>query len=196
MDRRNDSRSLVALTLVTALMLGSSSGLAGKDEAKDKKGVKAPAATDEVTAVIYQNLPSYMGGFSVVLKDVGSDTYLPIYIGTTEGVAIQAGLDRERPVRPMTHNLLDDVIGRLGGTVDHLTVSDLIDGTYYGTLTIKQGKKVHEIDCRPSDGMALATTTGAPIRISKKVLSQAGMTAAQMQAEGFPIASPSPHPTF
>lgn len=196
MHHARDTRLEVALTLVMALVLGPSAGLAGKDETKDKKGAKAQPATDEVAAVIYQNLPSYMGGFSVVLKDVGSDTYLPIYIGTTEGVAIQAGLDRERPVRPMTHNLLDDVIARMGGTVDHLTVSDLVDGTYYGTLYIKQGKKMHEIDCRPSDGMALATTTGAPIRISKKVLSQAGMTAAQMQAEGFPITTPNPHPTF
>jgi bifunctional DNase/RNase len=195
MNRLTHTRLLAVLVLVQAVILGPEAGGAGKGGGKGKKG-KAAAAPDEVTAVIYQNLPSFMGGFSVVLKDVGSDTYMPIYIGTAEGVAIQRGLDRERPVRPMTHNLLADVISRMGGTVDHLTVSDLVDGTYYGTLYIKQGKKVHEIDCRPSDGMALATTAGAPVKIAKKVLAKAGMSAAEMQAEGFPVASPSPHPTF
>jgi len=180
------------LLLVFALALQHSSGVAGKG--KQQKGKQA--APDEVTAVIFQNLPSFTGGFSVVLKAVGTDTYMPNYIGTAEGVAIQRGLDRERPVRPMTHNLLVDVIARMGGTVDHLTVSDLVDGTYYGTLYIKQGKKVHEIDCRPSDGMAIATTAGASIKIAKKVLAKAGMTAVQMQAEGFPIASPTPQPTL
>jgi bifunctional DNase/RNase len=177
--------------LVVLLSLQLSDGHAAK---KDKGAKKA--SPDEVTAVVHLNLPSFTGGFSVVLKTVGSDTYVPIYIGTAEGLAIQRGLDRERPVRPMTHNLLVDVISRMGGTVDHLTVSDLVDGTYYGTLHIKQGKKVHEIDCRPSDGMAVATTAGAPIKIAKKVLAKAGMTAAQMQAEGFPIASPAPPPTL
>jgi bifunctional DNase/RNase len=188
---------LVALTVLgLAIALGPATGLAGEGKQKGPKD-KAPAQPpDEVTAVVYKNLPSFTGGFTVILKDVGSDTYMPIYIGTAEGIAIQRGLDRERPVRPMTHNLLDDVIGRLGGTVDHLTISDLIDGTYYGTLHIKQGKKAHEIDCRPSDGMALATTAGAPIRIAAKVLKLAGMDAAQMQAEGFPVDAPAPSPTF
>lgn len=193
MNHRTGMKPISVLILVAAVLLGPATGLAGKGKGKKDKTAKTAS---EVTAVIYQNLPSMMGGFSVVLKDVGSDTYMPIYIGTAEGVAIQRGLDRERPVRPMTHNLLADVISRMGGTVDHLTVSDLVDGTYYGTLYIKQGKKTHEIDCRPSDGMALATTAGAPIRIATKVLKKAGMTAAEMQAEGFPIASPSPHPTF
>jgi bifunctional DNase/RNase len=175
--------------MVLVLVLGAPAGHA--DSAKSK-----PKPASEVTAVVYQNLPSFTGGFSVILKDVASDTYMPIYIGTAEGLAIQRGLDRERPVRPMTHNLLDDVIGRMGGTVDHLLISDLIDGTYYGTLNIKQGKKTHQIDCRPSDGMALATTAGAPIKIATKVLKKAGMSAQEMQAEGFPIAAPAPKSTF
>ena len=193
MTFRTDTRVLSVLVL--ALALQHSDGFAGKGKEGKGKGAKS-ASPDEVAAVIYQNLPSFTGGFTVVLKAVGSDTYMPIYIGTAEGVAIQRGLDRERPVRPMTHNLLVDVISRMGGTVEHLTVSDLVDGTYFGTLTIKQGKKVHEIDCRPSDGMAVATTAGAPIKIAKKVLAKAGMTPAQMQAEGFSVPMPAPKPTL
>ncbi len=189
MTSRLDPRLLSLLVVLFSLQL--SDGFAAK---KDKPADQA--AADEVAAVIFQNLPSFTGGFTVVLKAVGTDTYMPIYIGTAEGVAIQRGLDRERPVRPMTHNLLVDVIARMGGTVDHLTVSDLVDGTYYGTLHITQGKKVHEIDCRPSDGMAVATTAGAPIKIAKKVLAKAGMTAAQMQAEGFAVSSPAPPATL
>jgi len=186
---RFDARVLVVAFIVT---LGPSTGLAAKAD-KPKKDKPAPG---EVTAVISQNIPSLMGGFSVILKDVASDTYMPVFVGTAEGVAIQRGLDRERSPRPMTHELLEDVIARLGGTVDHLTISDLVDGTYYGILYIKQDKKMHEIDCRPSDGMALATAAAAPIKISDKVLAQAGMSAAEMQAEGYPVATPTPSPTF
>lgn len=160
---------------------------AGPERAASDK----PAHGSEVEMEIAMNLPQVSGGFAVILKQKDGDRYMSIFIGPNEGLAIQRGIDRDRTSRPMTHDLLASTITGLGGKLDRLVVSDLHHGTYYGTLYIRQGEEMVELDCRPSDGMALASTVLAPIRVEQKVLDKAGMSASELEMEGVAADQPS-----
>jgi bifunctional DNase/RNase len=159
-----------------------------EEKAEVSKGTEAEG---EVEMEIAMNIPQVSGSFAVVLKEKDGDRYMPIFIGPNEGMAIQRGIDRERMSRPMTHDLLASAISSMGGKVDRLVVSDLHHGTFYGTLYIEQDDEMVELDCRPSDGMALASTVLAPIRVDEKVLDVAAMTTEQMKKEGFIVDQPS-----
>ena len=133
------------------------------------------------------NEPLGTGGYITVISDSSGKTYIPIFIGSAEGQAIDRAVARQRPPRPLTHDLIASIITELGGEVTALTISDLKDNTYIGTLSVKQGKKKHEIDCRPSDGLSIALRMGADIKVAKKVVSQTGMTHSEMIQKGYPV---------
>ncbi len=112
----------------------------------------------------------------VVLHGIeDSNLYLPIFIGGMEATAIATAMaDVELP-RPMTHDLLVSVLNEVGTYCRKVTITDLIEGTFYAEITLvdDQGHKV-EVDARPSDGIALALRTGATIYASESVLAEAG----------------------
>lgn len=145
------------------------------------------AGEGEVDVEIRLNMPQLQGGFAVVLKKEGEELYLPVFIGDAEGTAIQRGLDRQRMSRPMTHELLGSAIAKLGGRVDRLVISDIRDGVYYGTLYVEEEGVMKTLDCRPSDGMALAAHVMAPIKVDEKVFDAVGMTRDELGREGFPV---------
>jgi bifunctional DNase/RNase len=97
----------------------------------------------------------------VVLKERDSDRYLPIWIGSPEADAIAVKLQDVSVPRPLTHDLLGSVITALGAVVDHVIVSDLTDDTFFAKLVLKvtDGEQ-REVDCRPSDAIALAVRGG------------------------------------
>lgn len=115
----------------------------------------------------------------VVLREIGGERCLPIEIGIIEAMAINRYVQGEDTVRPMTHDLALKIIEEMGGALQRMVVSDLVSapdgtGTFYGTLVVaKKGEEV-EIDCRPSDGIALATRAGCPILVSEHVLDLIG----------------------
>lgn len=106
----------------------------------------------------------------VVLREPESNRVLPIWIGQAEAWAIALELRGEKPPRPMTHDLMRNMLGELGVQVNRIVIHDLIDGTYYATIYLEHDGKSHEIDSRPSDALALALRVGAPIFIAGNVI--------------------------
>ena len=111
----------------------------------------------------------------VVLKEKERDRYLAIVIGGPEADAIAIKLqDRDAP-RPLTHDLIKNIIENVGAQVVRITVSSLVDQVYYASIVIKSNGSEMDIDSRPSDAIALAVRTGVPILVSEEVLEAAGI---------------------
>ena len=108
----------------------------------------------------------------VLLRDADGQRVLPIFVGPAEANAIALQIENLAPPRPMTHDLLRDVVGALGVTVSRVIISDLIASTYYAYLELRQGSDVILVDARPSDALALAARTRAPIFVRASVLDQ------------------------
>lgn len=102
---------------------------------------------------------------AIYLKEVDGYRVFPILIGDFEASVINRRLLEEPPYRPMTHDLLHNCVSTLGGTIQEVVVTRIEDHTYYAILKIAQGDEVHEIDCRPSDAVALALHNDPPIPI-------------------------------
>jgi len=111
----------------------------------------------------------------VILKEKDSDRYLPIWIGPAEADAIAVKLQDLTVPRPLTHDLLNTIIGTMGGEVHHILVNDLQNDTFYAKIIIQINGTTKEIDCRPSDAMALAVRTQSPIYAEQAVLDKAGI---------------------
>ena len=111
----------------------------------------------------------------VILKEKDSDRYLPIWIGPAEADAIAVKLQDLSVPRPLTHDLLRTVIDTLGASVKHILVSDLQNDTFYAKITLQTNGTATEIDCRPSDAVALAVRVQVPIYVDESVLDKAGI---------------------
>ena len=112
---------------------------------------------------------------AVVLRVKESDLYLPIFIGHFEVEAIRLKLMHVEVPRPMTHDLLGSVIGNLGGSVQRIIVSELKNDTFFAKIVVDYNGNSIEIDSRPSDALALAVRTNAPIFAEDDVVEQAGV---------------------
>ncbi len=106
----------------------------------------------------------------VLLKTVDSNKFLPIWIGHPEAAAILMKLQGATTPRPMTHDLLVDVLGEMEATCARVAVTELRDNTFFATITINVNGKEVEIDSRPSDALALAVRSGAPIFAAEEVI--------------------------
>jgi bifunctional DNase/RNase len=107
----------------------------------------------------------------VVLKAKDDDeTFLPIWIGIFEADSILRQLQNVEPPRPMTYELMKNVITQMGGVVDRVVINDLRDSTYYAEVHILQGNNLLIIDSRPSDAINIALRFSAPIFVEESVL--------------------------
>ncbi len=106
----------------------------------------------------------------VVLKGVDSDANLPIWIGLLEATSIATQLEKIQFPRPMTHDLMKNVFEQLQVKVERIEVCDLRDNTYYALIYLKTKDDVCSIDARPSDAIALALRTDAPIYVKEEVI--------------------------
>ncbi len=121
----------------------------------------------------------------VILKDVDSDRYLPIWIGPFEAEAITVTLQEVEVPRPLTHDLLKNVIQKLGATVEHIIVSELRDEVFYARIVMEANGKHLEIDSRPSDALALAVRLHVPVYIEEAVMEKAAvLPEEEVEAEG------------
>jgi len=111
----------------------------------------------------------------VILKEKGTNRYLPIWIGPAEADAIAVKLQNVELSRPLTHDLLQSVISTLGASVDYIVVNGLKDDTFYARLALSVDGVKLDIDSRPSDALALAVRVGAPIYAEESVLDKAGI---------------------
>jgi hypothetical protein len=109
----------------------------------------------------------------VILRDVASQTFLPIWIGHFEASAIALRIEGVEPPRPMTHDLLRLVFERLGATVEKIVISDLKESTFFAVIHVQFQDAPLSIDARPSDAIALALRTEAPIFVLRSVLDKA-----------------------
>lgn len=114
-------------------------------------------------------------GYAILLKDVQSERFLPIIIGTFEAQAIALALEGTAIPRPLTHDLCANLLRAAGISLNKIVVTDLIEGTFYAKLylTSATGEKM-EIDARPSDAIALALRLKAEIFVAQKVMIEAG----------------------
>jgi uncharacterized protein len=109
----------------------------------------------------------------VLLKESGGDRYLPIWIGAVEATAIAFAQQGVVPPRPLTHDLLRDVLLAVGHDLSAVRITELRDGVFYALLVLGGGV---EVSARPSDAIALALRTGSPIFGAEEVLAEAGIS--------------------
>jgi bifunctional DNase/RNase len=109
----------------------------------------------------------------VLLRDLDNQRLLPIWVGPVEANAIAMQIENVAPPRPMTHDLLRNVLQELGATLSRVIISDLRDSTFYAYLELRRNGDVLLVDARPSDALALSIRTKAPVFVEAEVLSQA-----------------------
>ncbi|HUN67047.1 MAG TPA: bifunctional nuclease family protein [Bacteroidota bacterium] len=116
-----------------------------------------------------QSSPASGGAYALILKEVSGSRRLPIIIGAFEAQSIALEMEGIKPPRPLTHDLIKNILETLGTELVEITISELKDGTFYAKL----GFDGSEIDARPSDAIALAVRFGAPIYVADKVMEEA-----------------------
>ena len=108
----------------------------------------------------------------VVLREVDGDRSFPIVIGIFEATSIERRVKNIVPPRPLTHDLIVAAIEQLGGDLQDIVISDLQDHTYFAKLRVRKDGELVEIDCRPSDAIAVAVTAKVPIWVAEDVLTE------------------------
>jgi uncharacterized protein len=111
----------------------------------------------------------------VLLKEAEGERYLPIWIGTAEATAIAFALQGVVTARPMTHDLMKNVLEELGVNVQRIMITELREGTFYATIEMAQNGSSYEVSSRPSDAIALAVRVGVPIFANEDVLTEASI---------------------
>ncbi|MDI6767674.1 MAG: DUF151 domain-containing protein [Bacteroidota bacterium] len=109
------------------------------------------------------------GAYALILKEVNGNRRLPIIIGAFEAQSIALEIEGIKPPRPLTHDLMKNLLESLGAELTEITISELREGTFFATLNFNS----QEIDARPSDAIALAVRFGVPIYVSEKVMEDA-----------------------
>ncbi len=117
----------------------------------------------------------------LLLKETAGTRYLPIWIGANEATAIALALEGVQPQRPLTHDLLKMVAETLGAKVDRVVVTNLEDGTFFADLVMTRNGEEVIVSSRPSDAIALAARTDAPLFAAPEVIDEAGV---EIQLDG------------
>ncbi|MBE9189676.1 bifunctional nuclease family protein [Gloeocapsopsis crepidinum LEGE 06123] len=111
----------------------------------------------------------------VLLKDGQERRALPIYINQDQAKAIIGALENQKPPRPLTHDLITNILEAWGMTLERIVINAIQDGTFYALLTVRQGEVKKEIDARPSDAIAIALRTNSPIWVMEEVVADASI---------------------
>ncbi|MFZ0301512.1 MAG: bifunctional nuclease family protein [Terracidiphilus sp.] len=109
----------------------------------------------------------------VVLKDIGSDAVMPIWVGIFEANAIAIEIEKMAAPRPMTHDLTRNLMQHLNGELERIVITEIKDDTFYAVLWLKQGGERIAVDARPSDAIALALRSDCPIYVAEHVMASA-----------------------
>jgi len=113
----------------------------------------------------------------VILKDIGSDTVLPIWVGVYEANAIALEIEKVTTPRPMTHDLIKNVLVGLESQVRKVVVTELRDDTFFAVIWVERDGRIISIDSRPSDALALALRVDCPIFVEDEVLKSSKLAA-------------------
>lgn len=112
----------------------------------------------------------------IVLKDIESPRFLPIWIGPFEADAITIELQGVEVARPLTHDLLKSMIEALDAEIERVEITELRNDTFYAEITLNVDGRVLKVDSRPSDAVALAVRAKVPVFVAEKVMDQAAIT--------------------
>jgi len=121
-------------------------------------------------------------GNVVLLVDAAANVAVPIFVGPTEALSIELRLDGRRYPRPLTHDLFDSTVRRLGGVVERVTIDRLVDDTFHATVVMRDGADRFALDARSSDAIALALGSQVPIHVAEAVVTQAGVDLARLRS--------------
>lgn len=127
--------------------------------------------------------PSAGGAYALLLKEVYGVRRLPIIIGQFEAQSIALEIEGIKPPRPLTHDLLKNVIDNLGGTITEIIIDELKENTFYSKIKLEISSMSNEIDSRPSDAIALAVRTGSPLFVSEDVMKIAAFVPSSEDSE-------------
>lgn len=108
----------------------------------------------------------------VLLKEIGGSRYLPIWVGAVEATSIAFAQQGVTPPRPLTHDLMKDLLESLNAKIDSIQITEIKEGVFYSSISFEGGRSV---SARPSDAIALALRTGAPIFGTSDLLAEAGI---------------------
>lgn len=123
------------------------------------------------------------GAYALILKEVNGPRRLPIIIGAFEAQSIALEIEGIKPPRPLTHDLMKNLIDLLGGELIDVCINELREGTFFARLNLD----TQEIDSRPSDAIALAVRYGAPIFVAEKVMAEASfLSEGEDEGKGIP----------
>lgn len=114
-------------------------------------------------------------GNAVLVKPLGSERAVPIFIGQLEAQSILIGLGNVPMPRPLTHDLFISMMDKINVSVERVEITDLKDGTFYARMLMKQGMKKLSIDSRPSDALGIAARIRCPLYISEAIVDEAGV---------------------
>jgi uncharacterized protein len=109
----------------------------------------------------------------VILKEVEGERNFPIVIGVFEATSIDRRVKGEQSPRPLTHDLIIAVVEQMGGEIQDIVISDLQEHTYFAKLRVRKDGELIEVDCRPSDAIAVAVASRVPIYVNEDVLGEA-----------------------
>jgi uncharacterized protein len=118
---------------------------------------------------------------NVILKDIGSDTVLPIWVGVYEANAIALEIEKVTTPRPMTHDLIKNVLVGLESQVHKVVVTELREDTFYAVIWVERDGRIISIDSRPSDALALALRVDCPIFVEDEVLKSSKVAASNSE---------------
>ncbi len=113
--------------------------------------------------------------FVVILRDDSNKRWLPIVVGSAEAQAIALQLENIDPPRPLTHDLMKNLLETMGIQISRIIVNDLRENTYYAKIDLNNNGRKKEVDARPSDAIALALRTNAPIFVEEPVMEKASI---------------------
>jgi hypothetical protein len=122
-------------------------------------------------------------GYALILKEVAGERRLPIIIGSFEAQHIALELEGIKPPRPLTHDLIRNIIDQLGFSISYVYINELKDGTFFAKIKLDVSS-VDEIDSRPSDAIALALKFAVPIYVSEEVMNEVSFVPEKDEIEG------------
>jgi uncharacterized protein len=142
------------------------------------------AAPDGYTEMRAAGIMVFDGGHTLGLVDDSEGVMVPISIGGTEALSIALRLERESFNRPLTHDLLDAVIDRLGGELVQVQIDRMDQGVFHASVHLRHEGEIVSLDARSSDAVALAIGNEAPIFVAHGVIDQAGLSREQLESPG------------
>lgn len=193
------SLRLRAPSFASALVVGLLSVFAACATAPEQTAATEEASSDQPEDVVERPAPDFSQppeGFSaaevlgvgatpegavVLLGSKAREAVLPIFIGPSQALTIDLRMKGQDFQRPLTHDLLEDVMGRLGGAIGKVHVDGLRDGTFVATIFLITPEDVVEVDARPSDAIALAVGEDIPIYVDDEVLADGGLTEEELR---------------